>query len=41
MAKKTSPSIPIEVWNGTGDRDFGIVAADRLAELGEAAASGL
>ena len=26
--------IPIEVWNGTSNPSFGIVAADRLAEMG-------
>lgn len=34
LNQRPNEGIPIEVWNGTVDRDFGIVAADRLAELG-------
>jgi anionic cell wall polymer biosynthesis LytR-Cps2A-Psr (LCP) family protein len=34
LNQRPNEGIPIEVWNGTGDRDFGIAAADRLAELG-------
>jgi anionic cell wall polymer biosynthesis LytR-Cps2A-Psr (LCP) family protein len=34
LNQRPNDGIPIEVWNGTSDRDFGIVAADRLAELG-------
>ncbi len=34
LNQRPNEGIPIEVWNATGDPDFGIVAADRLAELG-------
>jgi anionic cell wall polymer biosynthesis LytR-Cps2A-Psr (LCP) family protein len=34
LNQRPNEGIPIEVWNGTNNRDFGIVAADRLAELG-------
>jgi LytR cell envelope-related transcriptional attenuator len=34
LNQRPNEGIPIEVWNGTSARDFGIVAADRLAELG-------
>ena len=34
LNQRPNDGIPIEVWNGTGDRAFGIAAADRLAELG-------
>jgi anionic cell wall polymer biosynthesis LytR-Cps2A-Psr (LCP) family protein len=34
LNQRANDGIPIEVWNGTGAPDFGIVAADRLSELG-------
>ena len=34
LNQRANDGIPIEVWNGTGNPDFGIVAADRLSELG-------
>ncbi|MCL4507782.1 MAG: LCP family protein [Chloroflexi bacterium] len=34
LNQRPNDGIPIEVWNGTGDTDSGIVAADRLSELG-------
>ncbi|MCS7061113.1 MAG: LCP family protein [Anaerolineae bacterium] len=34
LNQRPNEGIPIEVWNATSDPDFGIVAADRLSELG-------
>ncbi|MCL5998996.1 MAG: LCP family protein [Chloroflexi bacterium] len=34
LNQRPNEGIPIEIWNGTADEDFGIVAADRLSELG-------
>jgi hypothetical protein len=34
LNQRANDGIPIEVWNGTSAPDFGIVAADRLSELG-------
>jgi anionic cell wall polymer biosynthesis LytR-Cps2A-Psr (LCP) family protein len=34
LNQRPNEGIPLEVWNGTPARDFGIVAADRMAELG-------
>lgn len=34
LNQQAGSGIPIEVWNGTRQPDFGIVAADRLRELG-------
>jgi anionic cell wall polymer biosynthesis LytR-Cps2A-Psr (LCP) family protein len=34
LNQRPNDGIPIEVWNGTSNPDFGIVAADRLSELG-------
>lgn len=34
LNQRPNEGIPIEVWNATGDPNFGIVAADRLGDLG-------
>lgn len=34
LNQQAGSGIPVEVWNGTRQPDFGIVAADRLRELG-------
>jgi anionic cell wall polymer biosynthesis LytR-Cps2A-Psr (LCP) family protein len=34
LNQRANDGVPVEVWNGTANPDFGIVAADRLAELG-------
>lgn len=34
LNQRPNEGIPIEVWNATADPNFGIVAADRLGELG-------
>jgi hypothetical protein len=34
LNQRANDGIPIEVWNGTSAPDFGLVAADRLSELG-------
>ncbi|BCX04832.1 MAG: hypothetical protein KatS3mg053_2770 [Candidatus Roseilinea sp.] len=34
LNQQAGAGIPVEVWNGTRQPDFGIVAADRLRELG-------
>ncbi len=34
LNQQAGSGIPVEVWNGTSQPDFGIVAADRLRELG-------
>jgi hypothetical protein len=34
LNQRRNDGVPVEVWNGTRDPQFGLVVADRLAEMG-------